>query len=121
MHDDVVRTDVLGMAGQVEDHIEVRIRTRHDRVAVIACCFHGELEGAFAFIEAHREELALFAGDEEPFDPKVLSPVSNVLAEAVFVDAEVLCEGHERCRPDAVHVFLCVCLGVTARIFHDLS
>jgi hypothetical protein len=89
MHHDVVGTDVLGMFRKFDYNVHVLVRARHDRAGSPCRGVDGQLEGAFALRQRHREELALFPGDEDTVDTKILDPMSKVALKSGFIDGEV--------------------------------
>ena len=120
MHHDVVGPDILGVTREVDHHVHVLIGARHDRLSVIAGGFHRQLKRTLAFLQRHREELALLARDEEPFDPQLLGPVADVLSKAVLIEAMILGKRHQGSCPDAVHVGPSVGLCVASAVAHDV-
>ena len=66
--------------------------SEHDRIVRLAAAaarlLDGDLEGALALGDRHREELALLAGDEQAVDGQIVDPVADVAAQPGLVDGE---------------------------------
>ncbi len=118
MHDDVVRPTRFGVAGEVEHNVEVLVRARHDRLGIAPAGLDRKLEGPLAFVDRHREELALLPADEEALDAEVLGPVADILGEAVLVDSELVVERHEGGRQDTGHGCSGVFFGPVSGVLH---
>ena len=118
VHDDVVRPTRFGVAGEVEHNVEVLVRARHDRLGIAPAGLDRKLEGPLAFVDRHREELALLPADEEALDAEVLGPVADILGEAVLVDSELVVERHEGGRPDTGHGCSGVFFGPVSGVLH---
>ncbi len=104
MDHDVIGPAVLCMQRQLHDRIEVLVRCGNDDPRIAVTLVDGNLEIALALIEAHREELALLAGDEQALDVEIVYPVPDVRAQAGLIERQVFVEGVQCRRPDATHI-----------------
>ena len=119
MHDDVVAADRLGVAGEFDDNVEVLIRAGQHGLRLAGRLLDRDVEQTLALGQRQRKELALFAGDEQTVNRKIVDPVPHVCAQAGLVERKIA-------RPkrrigggeDAAHVHAGVVLGLVLAVFH---
>jgi len=104
MYDDVIGPAVLCVQREIENRVKILIRHRNNNAGLTSTLFDSKLEVALALSETHREELALLPGDEQSLDIEVIDPVTNIRAEARFIQRKVFVKGIQRGRPDPAQV-----------------
>ena len=62
---------------------EILVRHRNDNPGFVVTLFDRNFKIALSLVKAHREKLALLAGDEQPLNVEIVNPVTNVPAQAM--------------------------------------
>ncbi len=104
MHHNVVGADPLGVLRQLDHHVDVLVRARHHGAGAPLAGRDRDLQATLAFLDRHREELALLAGDEQAVDAEFLRPMRDVATEADLVDRQIGLERHQGGGPDSRQV-----------------
>ncbi len=78
VHHDEVGADRHGVPPELDHHVHVLVRARHDGAGPPAQRLHRDLEQPLALRHRHRKELALLAGDEHAVDAELAGPVPQV-------------------------------------------
>ena len=116
MDNDVIGPAVLCVKGEIKNRVEILIRYLDDNAGLASTLIDRNFEVALAFIKAHREKLALLTRDEQTLDIEVVDPVTNVCAQAGFVQRKIFVKRIQRGRPNPAHILAGIVFCIQLRV-----